>query len=358
MTRPSKVIIHTPALKHNLSQVRRFVGRSTIMAMVKADAYGHGLTKVAEALGEVDAFGVSCLEEALWLFDTGVRKEITLMEGFITPAELPVIVQHQFAIVIHSLEQLKWLNRYVGSNPIKVWLKIDTGMNRLGIMPNEVRTAWQSLQDLQCVRKPVGLMTHFANAFRKHDDFTLQQMNNFHEAVAGLPGPKSLANSAGILAWPASHADCVRPGIILYGVSPFSEHLGADHGLQPAMSLQSALIAIRDCQAGDKIGYGCTWSCPTAMRIGIVAMGYGDGYPLHVPSGTPVLLNGKVAPLVGRVCMDMLMLDLREHPDAQVGDPVLLWGPELPVEKLAQAAGTIPYELLCQVTNRVTRMVV
>jgi alanine racemase len=237
--------------------------------------------------------------------------------------------------------------------PIRVWLKIDTGMHRLGFPLEAVPEAWQRLQDCESVYKPLRLMTHFANTQQRGDPSVPNQIHNFQRVINKLSGEVCLANSAGIIAWPDTHGDWVRPGLMLYGISPFAHTVAADEGLKPVMSLRSALIAVRRIGAGERVGYGGTWECPEDMPIGIVAMGYGDGYPRHASAGTPVLVNGRRVALIGKASMDMLALDLRLAPDAQVGDPVELWGENLPVEEIARHAGTIPYELLCSVRSRV-----
>jgi alanine racemase len=241
---------------------------------------------------------------------------------------------------------------------VSVWLKVDSGMNRLGFPLDQARDSWQRLSAAQAVRGSVRLMTHLACADDTNSPRTQQQLKAFAEATAGIDVERSIANSAGILAWPDSHADWVRPGILLYGVSPFADRHGAQEGLLPVMTMRTELIAIRQLQKGETVGYGGNWVAPEALTIGIAAIGYGDGYPRHAPNGTPVLVKGQPASLVGRVSMDMIAVDLRTVPDVSVGDPVLLWGAALPVERVAQAAGTIPYELLCGVTQRVKFSVV
>jgi alanine racemase len=245
------------------------------------------------------------------------------------------------------------LEKHSNVTPIQVWLKIDSGMHRLGFQPKQVQAMYQRLMKCAAVQKPIGLMTHFAESDCPDRTITQKQIDAFNTATQGLAGPRSLANSAGIIAWPEVHDEWVRPGIILYGASPVCGRTGTDHGLQPVMSLTSELIAIHDLQKGDRVGYGGVWTCPEPARIGVVAAGYGDGYPRHAESGTPMLVNGKICPLIGRVAMDMITVDLRTQPDAKVGDPVMLWGPGLPVEKVAEHSDTISYELLTRITQRV-----
>jgi alanine racemase len=350
MSRPTKAIIHLDALRHNLHKVREYAPHSKILAMVKANAYGHHAHLLTSALANADALGVACLEEALSLRAQGVEQPLVLMEGFFTADELPVIAQDaQMAIVLHTNAQIDSLRAYAQSATFTCWLKINTGMHRLGFAVDEVAQVWEQLQQMPAIRQPIGWMTHFAEADAEESNKSAQQYHLFEQALAGRAGPKSLANSAAILRLPQTHQDWVRPGIMLYGVSPFANHIGKDHGLQPVMTLRSRLIAIQHCKRGDCVGYGGAYQCPEDMPIGVVAVGYGDGYPRHCQTGTPVLVKDKLVPLVGRVSMDMITVDLRLLPEAQVGDEVTLWGEDLPVEKVAHAAGTIAYELLCGV---------
>lgn len=348
----TRALIDLSALQHNLRRVREAAPGKRIMAIIKADAYGHGLVRIARALASgVDSLGVARLEEAVRLRDAGIGQSITLLEGFLEAAELAVIVQHQLDVVVHRLEQIAILEQTSRKQPLSVWLKVDTGMHRLGIALSDAKSAWQRLQSCSSI-KTLGVMTHLANADDRGDNFTLQQLECFAEATAGINTPRSIANSAGILGWPASHAEWVRPGIMLYGVSPFTGGRGEQEGLQPVMTLCSRLIAMNRLRKGDAVGYGGTWICPEDMPVGVIAVGYGDGYPRHAEPGTPVLVNGRRVPLIGRVSMDMITVDLRSQPQAQVGDPVILWGKGLPVEVVAQHASTIAYELLCGAARR------
>lgn len=354
--RPTKAIIHRDALEHNLAVVKHHAPNSSIIAMVKADAYGHGIEHIVTPLQAADALGVACLEEAIALRRLGWDKTIILIEGFFAADELAQITQHNFECVVHCQEQLEILQNTRLEKPLTIWLKINSGMQRLGFRPELVTSAWQGLSSLPLVN--LRCMTHFADASDLAKATTQQQMQQFFILTADFNVETSLANSAGILAWPQSHAHWVRPGIMLYGVSPFADKTGLEHDLKPAMTLQSELIAIQACQAGDAVGYGGDWICPEAMPVGVVAIGYGDGYPRHAANGTPVLVNGKQVPLVGRVSMDMLTIDLRSQANAKVGDRVVLWGEGLPAEIPAQHAGTIAYELLTQVTPRVPRKII
>ena len=352
MTRPARVVIDLHALIHNFSRIQDLVPNRKIMAIVKADAYGHGLTRVARVLGKADAFGVACLEEAVQLREAGIRQSIVLLEGPHEAGELPVIRDLGLEIVVHHETQIAMLEQANTAQRVSVWMKIDSGMHRLGFAPEHFRAAWQRLHSCAMVKPPVRLMTHLAAANEPANPITRAQLSCFREICLNISSELSIANSAAILQWPDSHADWVRPGLMLYGVSPFAGHLGEEYGLHPVMTLQSELISIQHLKAGEPVGYGASWRCPEAMPVGIVAAGYGDGFPRHAKSGTPVLVNGKQVALVGRASMDMLTVDLRRQPDAKVGDPVVLWGEGLPVENVAQQADTIPYELLCGVHKR------
>lgn len=353
MTRPTRAIIDTAALRNNLQQVKASAPEQRIMAVIKANAYGHGAIEVAKVLETgVDAFAVSCLEEALQLREAGITLPLVLLEGFFHPDELPVIVEKDLQIIVHSPTQFEHLLRVSLTKPVTVWLKVDTGMHRLGFAPNEIESIYKLLKQCSQVASPIRLMSHLACADVRDDPTTDQQTQMLMALASKLNLEASLANSAGILGWPDTHADWVRPGIMLYGASPFVDNVGKAEGLQPVMQLQSALISVRRVRQGDAIGYGASWRCPQTMPVGVVAIGYADGYPRHAPSGTPVLVNARRVPLIGRVSMDMISVDLRSQPNARAGDPVLLWGKNLPIEEIAGLAGTIAYELLCNVSNR------
>jgi alanine racemase len=353
--RAARVVIDLGALRHNLAVARKAAPNSRIMAAVKANGYGHGLVRVARALGDADAFGVAAINEALELRQAGITKPIVLLEGFFHADELELIAQHGLEVALHHLPQLEALEQFnfAAELPVTVWIKIDTGMHRLGFPPEQVAAVRERLLTLGGRVRLRGFMTHFANADDRNDPTTLRQLEQFAMATASYSGERAIANSAGLLGWPQSHADWVRPGIMLYGASPFTGRTGAQEGLRPVMTLHSELIAVNSLKKGDAVGYGGTWVCPEAMKVGVVAIGYGDGYPRHVPTGIPVLVNGKRVPLVGRVSMDMITVDLRSQPDACVGDPVVLWGEGLPVEEITESAGTISYDLLCRITRRV-----
>lgn len=354
--RPAQVLIDLHALRHNLLQVRRAAPGRCVMAAIKANGYGHGLERVARALNDSDGFGVACIEEALQLRQSGITAPITLLEGFFHPDELPLIELHGLELVLHHPQQIERLLAAPISGPIRVWLKIDSGMHRLGVSPEQATTFWQKLVEHPGV-EAVGQMTHLASADQPDHPITRRQLRLFAEAGAGLSGKKSIANSAGILGWPDSHADVVRPGIMLYGVSPFIGGRAVEYSLRPVMTFRSQLIAVNRIKKGETVGYGGTWRCPEDMTIGVVAAGYGDGYPRHAKNGTPVLVNGKRVPMAGRVSMDMVTVDLRSQPVARIGDPVVLWGRGLPAEEVAEFAGTIAYELFCSITQRVPFLV-
>lgn len=350
--RGTRATIDLDALRHNLQRVRSAAPNSRVMAAIKANGYGHGLVRVAKALDGADGFGVASIEEAIELRESGIEAPITLLEGFYRANEIPLLGHYGLQAVIHRSDQLAYLDEARLEQPVPVWIKVETGMHRLGFPPGEVAKAWEQLKACGNARA-VGFMTHLANADDTGDPATIRQVEVFEAAVRGFPGERAIANSAGVVGWPRTHVEWVRPGIMLYGVSPLIGRRGRDHGLKPVMTLQSELIAVTQVRAGERVGYGGTWTCPEDMPVGVAAIGYGDGYPRHAKSGTPVLLNGLRMPLIGRVSMDMITLDLRTLPDARPGDRVTLWGNGLPVEEVAEWADTIAYELLCGVTRRV-----
>jgi len=344
--------INLTALAHNLARVRKAAPNSKVMAVIKANAYGHGMVQVAKALATADAFAVARLQEAVQLRQAGIKNEIAVMEGFQNAAELIEFSQHGLQAVVHQPTQIELLRRTQLQQPIQVWLKVDSGMHRMGVAPEAVQACWKVLQKIESVAT-VRLMTHLASADDRRSEQTQQQLDVFRRATAGIKAETSIANSAGVLGWPETHSDWVRPGIMLYGVSPFLDGWGIDEGLELVMSLTSRLISVKHFKKGDAIGYGASWSCPEDMPIGIVSCGYGDGYPRHAVPGTLVMVNGMPTPLLGRVSMDTICVDLRQQPNAEIGDIVLLWGESMPVEEIAQSATTIPYEILCSVTQRV-----
>ena len=352
MSRPVRARINQQALQHNFSLVQQAAPDSQIMAIIKANAYGHGLVNIAQSLPAAAAFGVSCLDEAIALREAGFDRRIVLLEGLFGPGDLGLIGGYRLDVVIHHDSQLQWLAQGQLLRPLDVWLKIDTGMHRLGFDPDRVGEIVSRLRKIPQV-ETLRYMTHFPCADDLENPDTRQQIDVFNHAVVNMDGEHSLANSAGLLGWPAARADWVRPGIMLYGSSPLGGRTAESFGLQPVMTLSTRLIAVNARKQGDAIGYGSDWRCPSDMSIGVAAIGYGDGYPRHAPSGTPLRVKGRAASLVGRVSMDMISIDLGDVPDAQVGDEVILWGEGLPVDDVASSAATISYELLCGVGSRV-----
>jgi len=345
------------ALQSNLAQLRLIAPNSKVLAVIKANGYGHGLLNVAQSVGHysggADGFGLARLEEALQLREGGVKGKLLLLEGFFRQSDLPLLVQHHIDTVVHHESQLKMLETAKLEQAVTVWIKIDTGMHRIGFSVAQFYRIYQRLLACPQVAKPIHLITHFACADEPDNSFTQTQMNAFEQQVSGLEGDRTLANSAGTLFWPASQADWIRPGIALYGISPVMGDRGVNHRLIPAMELVSSLIAVREHKAGDSVGYGAAWTAKKDTRLGVVAIGYGDGYPRNAPEGTPVWINGRRVPIVGRVSMDMLTVDLGADAQDSVGDNVQLWGKALAVEDVAEHIGTIAYELVTKLTPRV-----
>ncbi|MBE8167806.1 MAG: alanine racemase [Shewanella sp.] len=341
------------ALQANLARLKEIAPQSQIMAVVKANGYGHGLLNVANCLSEADGFGLARLEEALMLRAGGITQKLLLLEGVFHQADLPKLVEQNIETVVHHDVQLQMLEQTTLDKPIIVWLKLDSGMHRLGFVAEDFKSVYQRLRDCPNVAKPIHLMTHFACADEPDNPMTQAQYQQFTALVNSLGGERSLANSAATLYWPQTQADWIRPGIALYGVSPVVGDLGSNHGLIAAMELKSELIAIRDHNAGESAGYGAFWTAEQDTILGVVAIGYGDGYPRNAPEGTPILINGRRVPIVGRVSMDMLTVDLGIASQDNVGDEAMLWGRELPVEEVAEHIGTIAYELVTKLTPRV-----
>lgn len=352
MTRPAQVVVDLAALRHNLSQVRKHAPGRRIIAIVKADAYGHGIVRVANTLRDADAFGVACIEEAVELREAGVTAPVVLLEGPYSESELPDISGLGLDIVIHNDEQLRMVEQDPAAAPAGVWIKLDSGMHRLGFDPDRAADVHARLVSRLAGAAPVRLMTHLAAANEPGNEMTNRQLAVFERACAGLEAERSIANSAAILCWPQSHADWIRPGLMLYGVSPVEGRDAAALGLRPVMTLRSRLISIRNVRAGESIGYGASWRCPGDMSVGVVAAGYADGFPRHARTDTPVVVNGRRTRTLGNASMDMITVDLSSQPQARVGDPVEIWGPNIPIEEVAAHAGTVPYELLCGVHKR------
>ncbi|WP_426447085.1 alanine racemase [Siccibacter colletis] len=348
------VVVNRRALRHNLQRLRELAPASRLVAVVKANAYGHGLLETARSLPDADAFGVARLEEALRLREGGITQPILLLEGFFNADDLPMISALGLHTAVHSDEQLVALEQANLDKPVTVWMKLDTGMHRLGVQPEEAEAFYQRLVRCPNVCQPVNVVSHFARADEPACGATERQLDIFASFSEGKPGLRSIAASAGILLWPQSHFDWVRPGIILYGVSPLEGGArAADAGFMPAMSLTSSLIAVRSHKAGEPVGYGGTWVSARDTRLGVVAMGYGDGYPRCAPSGTPVIVNGREVPIVGRVAMDMICVDLGPEAQERAGDEVVLWGDALPVERIAEITKVSAYELITRLTSRV-----
>ncbi|MCX7097901.1 MAG: alanine racemase [Methylococcales bacterium] len=346
-------VLDLAAAAHNLQVVKRYAPRAKVMAVIKANGYGHGMLRMATSLQAADAFAVARVDEGVRLRKSGISQRIAVLEGFTCAEELEALLAYQLDAVVHSMAQLTILESRAEQGACAVWLKLDTGMNRLGFKPKDFPGVYQRLNQCAIVKKPISLMTHLANADDQQDPATLEQISLFKDTVATLPGLHSIANSAGILTWPQAISDWVRPGVMLYGISPFAESTGGQLGLKPIMGLHSRLIAVKPLLPGDKVGYAGTWVCSLATTLGVVAIGYGDGYPRYAKAGTPVLVNGRRVPLIGRVSMDMITVDLGSQPDAKPGDPVTLWGDGLAVEEIAACADTIPYTLVCGITQRV-----
>ena len=350
MARPIYAQVNLSALRDNLGRVRECAPRTQVLAVVKANAYGHGLERVLPALDGADGLALIELEAALGLRAGRYTRRILLLEGFFAPTELPEIAARRLAVVVHHPDQVRMLETAHLERPLEVYLKINTGMNRLGVHPRDVHALVDRLSQCDSVAV-IRVMTHLARA--DEEDGVDGALRIFEEAVRGLPYPRSIANSAGVIRFGKVGGDIVRPGIMLYGATPFADRSAEEIGVRPVMTLRSELIAVQDLAPGASVGYGAAYTAARAHRIGVVACGYADGYPRHAPNGTPVLVCGRKVPMAGRVSMDMLTVDLSDVPEADVGSPVVLWGEGLPVDEVAGAAGTVGYELLCAIARRV-----
>ena len=352
--RPARAVIDLQALRHNY-QLARDTSGAKALAVIKADAYGHGAVRIAQALEpQADGFAVACIEEAIELRHAGIRAPILLLEGFFEADELTLIAEHDFWCVVHSQWQLEAIERSSIAKPLHIWLKMDSGMHRVGIHPAEYKDAHQRLLATGKAASVV-LMSHFARADELDSERTDEQVAIFQSATQGLDAPLSLRNSPGVMGWPSVPSDWVRPGIMVYGASPFDQPQSVADRLQPVMTLESGIISVRELAAGEPVGYGGAFVTDRAMRIGVVAMGYADGYPRQAPTGTPVSIDGQRSRLLGRVSMDMLCVDLTDIPHAGLGSRVELWGKNVLVTDVAAAAGTIPYQLFCNL-KRVPRL--
>lgn len=346
--------VNLACVRHNLSQVRCHAPRSRIMATVKADAYGHGAVPVARALQNAGAesLAVACLEEALSLRDAGITLPLVLLEGVLSVDEAAAAVAAQLQIVVHSAWQIELLRSLSRELPVHLWFKLDSGMHRLGFPAHEATELW-AIATHHPQWKCYGWMTHLACADQVGNPMTRRQVELFEDALRGIPGDRSIGNSAGLIAWPAAKSDWVRPGLMLYGASPFPDRNASELGLQPAMRLSSRVIATHMLSEGETIGYGATWCSQRPTRIGVIAAGYADGICRSLPTGTPILIHGLRVPVVGCISMDMITVDLHDAPQARVGDEVVFWGDGLAVEEIASRAGTIAYELFCSLNHRV-----
>lgn len=350
MTRPLVAQLDLDALAANVARVRDCAPGARILAVVKANAYGHGLTRVLPALRDADGLALIELDAAIRLREHGEAREILLLEGFFEPAELRLLAEHRLSTVVHSAEQVAMLEQARLARPLDIWLKVNTGMNRLGVAPADARSFADRLARSANVAA-LGLAMHFARA--DEDDGLPEALARFEAACAGLPYPRSLANSAGVVRYREVGGAVVRPGIMLYGATPFADRGAASLGLAPVMTLRAKLIAVQALACGERVGYGGTFTATAPTRIGVVACGYADGYPRHARNGTPVLVDGERCAMAGRVSMDMVTVDLGPVPQADVGSDVVLWGDGLPVDEVAATAGTVGYELLCAVAPRV-----
>lgn len=353
MGRAATATMNLDAFRNNYRLAKSLAPRQQAVAIIKADAYGHGAIQLASALdNEADAFGVACIEEALELRQAGIKTPILLLEGFFSADEIPIISENNFWCAVHSLDQIKALAQTTLFKPINVWLKMDSGMHRLGIMPEDYANAFNALSKLEQVADIV-LMSHFASADDLTNPTTAKQIQCFDNICTELNAPVSIANSAATLGHDEARRDFQRPGIMLYGATPFSQPHPVANKLSAVMTLTSEIIAIRDLNPGDGVGYSHRHICQQATKVGTVAMGYADGYPRHAKEGTPVMVNGQRTHIIGRVSMDMLTVDLTHIKDVNVGSSVELWGDNLPAAEIAPFADTIPYTLFTGITRRV-----
>ncbi|HWU78085.1 MAG TPA: alanine racemase [Rhodanobacter sp.] len=355
MSRTTVATIHLGTLRHNLARLKALAAPARVMAVVKADAYGHGLERVARAVNdEAEAFAVAALGDGLRLRAAGHRQRIVVLSGPDNASDIAEMQRLHLDAAIHHRAQLQWLAETDASRGrLRVWLKVDSGMHRLGFAPEHVGEVHSQLSAMAAVDPEIGLLTHFSDSEVFGGEQTSAQMRRFDEVTRMFDGPRSLSNSAAVLGWPDARGDWVRAGGLLYGLSVVDGKSGADFGFRPAMTLSTRLIAINRIGKGGRVGYNGTWSCPEDMPVGVAAVGYGDGYPRSAAAGTPVLVGDRRVSLIGRVSMDLITLDLRGAPHARVGDPVVLWGPALPVETIAAHSGTISYDLTCGMTRRV-----
>jgi alanine racemase len=350
MPRPIRATISASALAHNCMVARAYAGGAKLWAVIKANAYGHGLERAARALEAADGYAVLDFQEAARLRLAGLKQPILMLEGIFKPADVALLHKYSLTPVIHNPEQVEMLRQADLAGEIDVYVKVNSGMNRLGFTPESLRPAYNAIRMHRQVRG-VTLMTHFADA--DGPSGIGAQLDWFNEITKGLEAPRSLANSAALIRYPETRTGWARPGIMLYGCSPFAERSAESLGLKPAMTLATEIIGTQSLAPGERIGYGFSYEAVGDLRIGIVACGYADGYPRHAPTGTPVLVNGKRTRTVGRVSMDLICVDITDIPEACIGTPVTLWGEGLPADEVAAAAGTLSYEMLCALAPRV-----
>ncbi len=356
MSRPTRAVIDLQALRHNYQLAQSLAPESKTIPMVKANAYGHGAIKIAQALADLaPAFGVACIEEALELRSAGIKQPILLLEGAFDAAELKVAATKGFWVMVENHPQKEAIINADLALPLTVWLGVDTGMHRLGFQPSDIAEVYQCLNNSRNVSQPIVFTSHFACADDLDSDATAKQIDTF-KACAPVTALQSLANSAAILAWPKAQREWQRPGYMLYGNSPFSVAQENADQLKPVMSFESAVISLRNIAAGEPVGYTGNWTAQRDSNIATITVGYGDGYPRNAINGTPVLINGVRCPLVGRVSMDMITVDVTELTEVAIGDKAVLWGPELPVNEVASYCDSIGYELLTRMPGRVPRV--
>jgi alanine racemase len=350
MPRPIRATISAGALAHNLLVAKAYAKGAKLWAVIKANAYGHGVERAARALEAADGLAVLDFQEAVRLRVAGVTKPILMLEGFFKPIDLPLLHKYSLTPVIHNAEQVEMLRLAPPPGEIEAYIKVNSGMNRLGFNAENLRAAYNSVRMHPQVRN-VTLMTHFADADGAAG--IKAQLDWFNELTQGLEAPRSLANSAALIRFPEARGDWVRPGIMLYGCSPFADRTAESLNLKPAMTLSAEIIATQQLHAGERIGYGFSYEAVGEMAVGVVACGYADGYPRQAPSGTPVLVNGRRTRTVGRVSMDMICVDITGIPGASIGSAVTLWGEGVSADEVAASAGTLSYELLCALAPRV-----
>ncbi len=357
MARPAKAIVNLEAVRHNYRLAASLCAPGLALAVVKANAYGHGAVAVAKTLEPLaPALGVACIEEAQELRAAGIVAPILLLEGIFTADEVAIAADQQFWLMLENDQQLSAVENAELIQPVKVWLKVDTGMHRLGLQVEQLKNSYARMQACQHVDSDIVIATHFACGDELDNDCSARQIACLKQAAEGLNAPLSLANSPGILGWPDARAEWNRPGFMLYGNTPFDVPQEQAEKLKPVMTLQSAVISVRDITAGESVGYAAKWTASRPSKIATIAMGYGDGYPRHAPNGTPVLVNGQRVPLVGRVSMDMITVDVTDLGSVAIGDEVILWGEELTANEIAAHAGTIGYEVLTRMPMRTPRI--